>query len=333
MLIIPELRTIKDAGKSLRNVGLWSGQSYLLTRRFSRGIPLTSLAANLPQLLLTQIYMLYNNLFTRKTVFKEWTTFGSKPKSLRVTDPRGEQRSTHYLSLPFRYAIPLLIGSVALHWLASQSLYVVCLAVFDWNGQPVDISDDGTSTGSIFGPDSTNEFYRTGFSCLSLILSTVVCLLLMLVGWIDDYRSVQSVMPLVGSCSAAISASCYAESENAEMILRPLKWGVITRDNDVAHCSFTDEVDSVLLPKDGELASSARREYIWCPKEWRSPSPHEHCPQCEIIAQPRWERLLLTSELARIVVCDLASPVLRWIKQRDVEDIWDSRLAGSSPID
>ena len=203
-------------------------------------------------------------------------SFGRRQKALRVTDPKGAQRSSHYLGLPFRYAIPLQIGSIALHWLASQSLYVVSLAVFDWRERPVAIDSSGFSTSSPFDAGSTNEFYRTGFSCFGLVLSMAVCVLLLLIGWIDDFRVLLSGMPLVGSSSVAISASCHAESKRLkEMVLKPLRWGVVGRSDDIAHCSFTDQVGRVTLPDDGEDVCSASRDFIWCPKHWKSIRPHD----------------------------------------------------------
>lgn len=48
-------------------------------------------------------------------------------KGLRVTAPRGEQRSSYFLQLPYRWAVPLMIVSGALHWLMSQTIFPVRL--------------------------------------------------------------------------------------------------------------------------------------------------------------------------------------------------------------
>lgn len=60
-------------------------------------------------------------------------------------------------------------------------------------------------------------------------------------------------MPLVGSCSAAISAACQRPPEDKEAHLLPVQWGVITpAGEDPARCSFTT-LRTVEPPKEGEL--------------------------------------------------------------------------------
>ncbi|OQD96815.1 hypothetical protein PENSOL_c014G08424 [Penicillium solitum] len=41
--------------------------------------------------------------------------------------PRDTQRSTYYLSLPYRYSFPLLVASAVLHWLVSESFFFVAI--------------------------------------------------------------------------------------------------------------------------------------------------------------------------------------------------------------
>jgi hypothetical protein len=52
-------------------------------------------------------------------------------KTLRVTSPRGQQRSTYFLALPVRYALPLILTSFLLHWALSQSLFLTVLATYN----------------------------------------------------------------------------------------------------------------------------------------------------------------------------------------------------------
>ncbi|KAF3009632.1 hypothetical protein E8E13_007344 [Curvularia kusanoi] len=81
--------------------------------------------ANSPQLLLSIIFLYFNNLFTSMALAYEWSKFGSRRKGLRVTRPRGEQRETYFLQLPLKIGVPLNALSGILHWLASQMLFVV----------------------------------------------------------------------------------------------------------------------------------------------------------------------------------------------------------------
>ncbi|KAI8630438.1 hypothetical protein F5Y19DRAFT_46670 [Xylariaceae sp. FL1651] len=85
------------------------------------------LLANSPQLLLSFSYFAYNSLFTILCVEKEWNSFSRRYRPVRVTDPKGQQISTYRLQLPYRYSIPLMAISAALHFLVSNTLYVFIL--------------------------------------------------------------------------------------------------------------------------------------------------------------------------------------------------------------
>ena len=70
--------------------------------------------ANTPQLILSLLYMTYNDLFTRMHLSKEWASYASDRKTLRTSQPRGLQRNTYFLSLPGRFSIPFLIAMILL---------------------------------------------------------------------------------------------------------------------------------------------------------------------------------------------------------------------------
>ena len=86
-------------------------------------LPLT-MVANTPQLILSICYLAYNGLFTRMLAEFEWSKYSVEFRALRVTEPRGSQNSTYRLQLPYRFSIPLMIVSIALHWLYSNCIYV-----------------------------------------------------------------------------------------------------------------------------------------------------------------------------------------------------------------
>jgi hypothetical protein len=46
-------------------------------------------------------------------------------------------------------------------------------------------------------------------------------------------------MPLVGSCSAAISAACHPAADEPEVALVPVKWGVVSVADGVGHCALS----------------------------------------------------------------------------------------------
>jgi len=89
------------------------------------------LLANLPQLVLSAVHLLYNAHFTIMALSKEWSRFSTTRKTLRVSYPKGAQRSTYFLNLPYRYALPLMFASGTLHWLVSQSLFLVRIRTLD----------------------------------------------------------------------------------------------------------------------------------------------------------------------------------------------------------
>lgn len=68
--------------------------------------------------------MAYNGLFTRVLAEFEWASFSVRYKPLRVSEKRGQQRSSYRLQLPYRWSIPLIAISIILHWLYSNAIYV-----------------------------------------------------------------------------------------------------------------------------------------------------------------------------------------------------------------
>lgn len=65
------------------------------------GLVADILIANSFQLALSTTYFLYNSLYTAQWGALEWASFiQGERRSLRVTRPRGNQRSTYYLQLP-----------------------------------------------------------------------------------------------------------------------------------------------------------------------------------------------------------------------------------------
>jgi hypothetical protein len=87
---------------------------------------LAGVQTNWPQALIAICYYGYNGLFTNFLVAEEMSRFAVYRKGLRLSSRTcGAQRSTYFLSLPYRYAIPISAIGGILHWLCSQSLYLV----------------------------------------------------------------------------------------------------------------------------------------------------------------------------------------------------------------
>ena len=77
----------------------------------SGGLFLNVLMANSPQALLSFLFLTYNGLYTCMLMAKEWNDYAYERKTLRVTNPVREQRSTYRLQLPYKYGIPLIVLS------------------------------------------------------------------------------------------------------------------------------------------------------------------------------------------------------------------------------
>ncbi len=145
------------------------------------GVVFTLLVANSPQILLSFLYFAYNGIFTRMLLAEEWSAYASKRRFLRVTSPTGGQRSTYRLQLPYRYGIPLLIGSSTLHWLVSQSIFLVRVNVIDSTGVEV----------SYYSGIST-----CGYSPIALIFVIILGSIVVLLGIANGFRKARVGMPL-----------------------------------------------------------------------------------------------------------------------------------------
>jgi hypothetical protein len=116
------------------------------------------LFANMFQVIISAVYLLYNNLLTEMVIASEWNNFSSERKTLRLSVPQGIQRSNYFLSLPYRYSVALMTCSGLLHWLISQSVFVVQTVAYTPNfdrNQDMDASSIGySSIGIIFAMQS-----------------------------------------------------------------------------------------------------------------------------------------------------------------------------------
>lgn len=186
------------------------------------------LIANLPQALLSSIYLVFNGLCTNMLLAFEWSKFASERRTLRVSEPRGAQRSTYFLQIPYRFGLPLTLLSSLLHWLVSQSIFLAKVDGLDPRGWPSQIGNVTTC----------------GYSPFGMIFTTIGGLALVLFAVALGIQKLKPSMPLAGSCSIAISAACHVPDGTSE--LEPLMWGVIPKHPDdahsgVEHCASANE--------------------------------------------------------------------------------------------
>ncbi|KAJ5116229.1 hypothetical protein N7456_000577 [Penicillium angulare] len=159
------------------------------------------LLANLPQMLVSYIYLALNNLLTCMLAMAEWCSYatksGSPVKGLRVSSPQPStaQRSTYFLSLPYRWAVPTTAIVALLHWLVSQMFFFARVDVYGITTEP---------------PGESFPVERVYISYIAVVV--VICLgyfMLFILMSISVWRRYPDNMPLSGCCSASIAASCH----------------------------------------------------------------------------------------------------------------------------
>lgn len=184
------------------------------------------LIANTPQAILSFLYFNLNGLLTSMFTALEWSHFATERKALRVSTPKGQQRSTHFLQLPYKIAIPLMAIFGILHWVLSQSIFLAAVAEYDANG-------------ALFRPAAIAS---CAFSPLAMLVVLVIGLLLLIGCLVIGRLKYDASMPLVGSCSIAISAACHQPDWDVNASLKPVQWGIIPGSDEetgIGHCSFS----------------------------------------------------------------------------------------------
>jgi hypothetical protein len=219
--------------------GVWAGAQRARDPKMERppttGKILENVAlANLPQLALSIAYYIWNAHLTTMVAAQEYDLYAAPgdtetsseegqgdvassskakrkpPLSLRVTYPKegSRQRSTRFLTLPFRYFIPNALLWVALHWLASQAIFFARVDALDhWlEITPVSIS-------------------HVGYSVLGIICFLAVATLTVLYALYVGLRKLENRMPLAATCSAALSAACHPRDGGLKHQDGLVSWG------------------------------------------------------------------------------------------------------------
>jgi hypothetical protein len=132
----------------------------------------------------------------------------------------------------------------------SQSLFLALVNVYD---------DTGTM-------DPSNSISTVGYSCIAIFCALILGSVAVLGGLLNGFRRYDDGIPLVGSCSAAISAACHGPSADALAYLKPVMWGVMDADADegwgseVGHCCFSSF--EVGKPVKGHLYAGMKRKQV-----------------------------------------------------------------------
>lgn len=201
-----------------------------------------TLAANSFQVGLTLLYFLTNGFITTICIQHEWSSYARNRKGLRVsTTRRGEQRSTYFFQIPFRFSVPLIAIFAVLHWLVSETFFVV--------DEAVKLSETNEILQS-----STHLGFSPLAACVALVLLAVMLLYIIVQGlWI-----IRLPMPALRTCSAVLAAACHPDQGGraSEIYLEQVRWGTECDINNsfspnVRHCGFS--AGYVDMPEEGRM--------------------------------------------------------------------------------
>lgn len=175
--------------------------------------------ANSPQLILSWVYFSYNGLLTLLATAREWESYALHRKGLRVSSgPQGEQRSKYFLSLPYRIALPFMGISALLHWLVSQSFFLVSVQAYRFDAVK----------GWIPAMDNAATRVSVGYSPLPMVVGVAVGGFLLVAIIVVGFTPFQTAMPVVSSCSAAMSAACQpVHEDDGDAATSAVQWGVM----------------------------------------------------------------------------------------------------------
>jgi hypothetical protein len=169
--------------------------------------------ANAPQLVISAVYLIFNNMLTRMVTAHEYSRFAIERRVLRVSKPKGEQRTTLWLQLPYRYVLPLMTAMALLHWTLSRSLFPVSIEQYHNPRRP---------------PGSP-LVVATGYSTLAIFTSVIIGATIFVgLALLAIFRKLSPGIPVMGSCSLAISAACHPSPEDKGLSTRKLMYGVLT---------------------------------------------------------------------------------------------------------
>jgi hypothetical protein len=198
-----------------------------LSHTGTSGLASSVLFANLPQIILSFIYLSYNALITCMLLAKEYSGYEVHRKTLRVTTPCGQQRSTYWLQLPYAYGIPVMTTSATLHWLISQSLFLV----------RVDTYNHGTL-------DKDLDVSGVGLSPAPMLVVLILGLSLVAIAIGMGFRKLEgNAMPVAANCSLVLAAAAHRPPGDVNAAFLPVKWGEVVEmgNADVGHCCFTSQ--------------------------------------------------------------------------------------------
>jgi hypothetical protein len=205
----------------------------------SGGLASSVLFVNMPQVALSFVYLSSNAFVTCMLLADEYSRYEVHRRPLRVTTPVGKQRATYWLQLPYTYGLPLIATSATLHWLISQSLFLVRVETYS-EGKPYESS-----------MESGNSSSAVGLSPAPMLVVVILgtCITVIAIGM--GFRKLKGhAMPVAASCSFALATASHRPVGDVDAAVLPVKWGEATEmgNADVGHCCFTSQEIVSVVP-------------------------------------------------------------------------------------
>jgi hypothetical protein len=194
--------------------------------------------ASCPQVIISLIYFSYNAVISSMLLAHKFSGYTKERKGLRVSsDQSGAQRTSYFLQLPYRHALPLMAFSVLVHWLASQGIFVVAVEAYNLFGNHDESGAcfnwperRGYSSRTFNGLQPTalrycgSDFITCVYSPLATLLTTTMaCLLILFLVFLCFKRL--GTMLVAGSNSIAIAAACHSRSGEERAGENSVMWG------------------------------------------------------------------------------------------------------------
>lgn len=248
----------KDRGVGLDLKSLWklgfgrTSQNTMVLYGGGGDADSTAIIANLPQVILALVSFVFMSIMSSLFLAEDWSKFAFMPQSLMISSPVGTQRGTWLLGTPLGWGSAFLILQTLLHWLLSQSIFVVQISILNKDGTPVPDNASEEESDQRFA-----HLSNCGYSPIAVIFSVLAAVVLLVLAVVFYFRRFQAGSPpVVSTCSAAISAACHPISMSEEKMYGKFRWGADGgMVNGVGHCSIvSDEIwrqGYVEPPRDG----------------------------------------------------------------------------------
>ena len=179
--------------------------------------PVLVVIANSPQLLFSVGYLFWNNQITQIYMEREWRAYYGKRKRPRVSYPiarndKTKVKTSRWLQLPYWITIVWMILNSLMHWLLSQTLFVV----------------------EILGRTLTSTTFYINYSPMAVIAIGILAsvLSLVIIGYFCLPR--KSWMPLMGGSLLIVFESCLylPYGPNPDLPTGGIMWGDISTPNE-----------------------------------------------------------------------------------------------------